>query len=126
MIPLFLNGGLSYDPSTVERLTQTNMIWILGAYIQYFGAITMGFKDRTHSIPLLGNLWFFAHDTTYVVSVHHWFSGETFWLVKAFWGALMVFACCESVVTYQILRFSREDLFPGRSKSQAVLTYIGV
>lgn len=134
MIPSFLNGGLSYDPATVARLTQSNMIWILGActvsfigaYIQYFGAITMGFRDRTHSIPLLGNLWFFAHDTTYVVNVHHWFFDEGFWLVKAFWGALLVFACCESVVTYQILRFSSAELFPGQSHLQAGLNYLGL
>jgi hypothetical protein len=134
MIFPFLNGGLSYDPATVERLTQTNMVWILlactlsfiGAYIQYFGAIKMGFKDRTHSIPLLGNLWFFAHDTTYVMNFHHWFFGTEFWLLKPFWAALLVFACCETVVTYQILRFSREELFPGLSKIGAVLSYVGL
>jgi hypothetical protein len=133
MIFSFMNGGLSYNPATVEQLTQTNMVWILGAstlsfigaYIQYFGAITMGFKDRTHSIPLLGNLWFFAHDTTYVVNFNHWFHAG-FWLLKAFWGALAVFALCESVVTYQILRFSRAELFPGQSTRQAVLSYIGL
>lgn len=132
MIFDFMNGGLSYDAQAVVRNTQDHMAWILGAcavsfigaYMQYFGAIRNGFKDRTHAIPLIGNLWFFAHDTTFVVNFHHWFYEVDFWLVKAFWFALVVFACCESVVTYQILRYSRHELFPGKSLTQAVLSYL--
>jgi hypothetical protein len=134
MIFDFMNGGMSYDPASVVRHTDENLVWILGAcavsflgaYMQYFGAIRMGFRDRTHSIPLLGNLWFFAHDTTYVVNFHHWFYEVDFWLVKAFWFALVVFALCESVVTYQILRFSRKALFPGMPAVQALACYLGL
>ena len=134
MIFDFMNGGLSYDPTGLMQQTKSNMIWILGAcvlsfvgaYMQYFGAISMGFKHRTHSIPLIGNLWFFAHDTTYVMNFHHWFFESDFWLVKAFWFALVVFACCETVVTYQIMRFSRQELFPGMSLPKALASYIGL
>jgi hypothetical protein len=134
MIPEFLNGGLSYDATNVAVQTSENFVWILGAcalsfvgaYLQYFGAIQMGFKHRTHSIPLIGNLWFFAHDTTYIVNFHHWFYEVDFWLVRAFWFALVVFAVCESVVTYQILRFSRNELFPGMGPVQALLSYAGL
>jgi len=130
----FMNGGLSYDPSEVVRCTAANFGWVmvacalsfLGAYMQYFGAIRMGFLHRTHSIPLVGNLWFFAHDTTYVANYRHWFEGVDFWLAKAFWFALFVFMLCESVVTYQILRFSRRALFPGKSLPQALLLYVGL
>lgn len=90
-----------------------------GAYMQYFGAIRNGFRDRTHSIPLGCNLWFLAHDTTYVALFHHWFSEVDHWLVKAFWFALLVFACCELVVFYQIVRFSLPDLFPGLGRVRA-------
>jgi len=129
-----IHHGLSYDPAEVVRLTQDNRLWILlactvsfvGAYMQYFGAIRNGFRDRTHSIPLPGNLWFFAHDTTYVVNAHHWFHDVDFWLVRAFWFALVVFAMCECVVTYQILRFSRTELFPGMTIFGAILSYAGL
>ena len=134
MIPGFLDGGLSYDPAVVVARTSEHLVPILGAcglsfvgaYFQYFGAIRGGFRDRTHSIPLIGNLWFFAHDTTFVVNFHHWFHEVDFWLVKAFWFALVVFAICETVVTIQILRFSRAELFPGMSAGQAVATYAGL
>jgi len=126
-----VHSGLSYDPAAVVRVTEDRRVWILlacaisfiGAYMQYFGAIRMGFRDRTHSIPLAGNLWFFAHDTTYVVNAHHWFHDVDFWLVRAFWFALAVFATCEGIVTYQILRFSRAELFPGMGLVSALLRY---
>ena len=130
----FMDGGQSYNAASVVLHTRTNILWLLffctlsfvGAYMQYFGAISMGFKHRTHSIPLLANLWFFAHDTTYLINFHHWFYDVDFWLVKAFWFALAVYACSETVVTYQILRFSRVDLFPGMSTIQAITTYVGL
>ncbi|WP_428312944.1 hypothetical protein [Hydrocarboniphaga sp.] len=134
MVFEFMNGGLSYDPAAVVANTSQNLGLVLGAcivsfvgaYMQYFGAIQMGFKHRTHSIPLVGNLWFFSHDTTYVMNFHHWFHEVDFWLVRAFWFALVVFATCECVVTYQILRFSRRDLFPGMSLPQSLASYIGL
>lgn len=126
-----MNGGLSYDPAAVVANTANHRVLVLsacavsflGAYLQYFGAIRMGFKDRTHSIPLVGNLWFFAHDTTYVANFQHWFYQVDFWMVGAFWFALAVFALCESVVTYQILRYSRRELFPGMTLAQALAAY---
>lgn len=130
----FQNGGLSYDPATVVAATSDQLVWVLGAcalsfigaYMQYFGALSMGFKHRTHSIPLVGNLWFFAHDTTYVSNFSHWFNDVDFWLVRAFWFALLVFAICETVVTYQLLRYSRREVFPGMSLAQAIAAYAGL
>jgi hypothetical protein len=129
-----VHGGRSYDAAGVILQTQAHLLPILtacavsfaGAYMQYFGAIKNGFRDRTHAIPLAGNLWFFAHDTTYIVNFNHWFFNVDFWLVRAFWFALVVFATCESVVTYQILRFSRAELFPGMTLLQAVTAYCGL
>ncbi len=134
MIFDFMNGGLSYDPATVVANTSSNMVWILGAcaisfigaYMQYFGAIQMGFKHRTFSIPLIGNLWNFAHDTTFVSNMHHWFHDIDFWLVKAFWFALVVFALCECVVIFQMLRFGRDDIFRGMSLPEALASYLGL
>ena len=134
MIFEFMNGGLSYDPATVVAATSQNLIWVVsacalsfaGAYMQYFGALSMGFKHRTYSIPLICNLWNFAHDTTFVMNFHHWFHEVDWWMVKAFWFALVVFATCECVVMYQLLRYGRQDVFPGMSLAQATASYIGL
>jgi hypothetical protein len=134
MIFHFMNGGLSYDPAAVMASTAHDIVWItaacilsfIGAYMQYFGAIQMGFRDKTHSIPLACNLWFFAHDTTFVVNYHHWFTQVDFWMVRGFWFALAVFALCETTVSVQILRYSRGELFPGMSLIHALLCYAGL
>lgn len=134
MIFEFMNGGMSYDPAAVVAATSQNLIWVLGAcalsfagaYMQYFGALSMGFKHRTFSIPLVCNLWNFAHDTTFVMNFHHWFYEVDFWLVRAFWFALVVFATCECVVMYQLLRYGRGEVFPGMSLVQAIAAYAGL
>lgn len=130
----FMNGGLSYDPAGVVAATSQNLYWVIGAcalsfvgaYMQYFGALKMGFKHRTFSIPLIGNLWNFAHDTTYVVNFHHWFYEVDFWLVRAFWVALAVFATCESVVMYQLIRYGHREVFPGMNRAQSIASYLGL
>ncbi len=129
-----VHGGMSYDPAGVIRATHDHLAWVLlacavsfvGAYMQYFGAIRQGFRDSTHSIPLIGNLWFFAHDTTFIVNYRHWFGEVDFWMMRPFWFALAAFALCECIVIYQILRFSRTTLFPGASLWQACLAYAGL
>lgn len=95
-------------------------ISFLGAYMQYFGAVKNGFKDKTYAIPLGCNLWFFAHDTTYVSMFSYWFSDLNHWLPKAFWFALFVFACLELVLMFQMIRYARRDLFGQSSVIKSV------
>jgi hypothetical protein len=95
-----------------------------GAYMQYFGAIRNGFRDHTHSIPLGCNLWFLAHDTTYLSMYRHWFVSVDHWIVKGFWFALLVFAACELVVFYQMYKYSRHQLFPGFSGAQTIVALV--
>lgn len=134
MIFDFMIGGMSYDPAGVVAATSANLFWVLsacalsfvGAYMQYFGALTMGFRHRTYSIPLICNLWNFAHDTTFVMNFSHWFYEVDWWMVRAFWFALVVFASCECVVMYQLLRYGRKEVFPGMNLPQATASYIAL
>lgn len=134
MIFDFMQGGMSYDPAGVVAATSENLVWVLGAcalsfvgaYMQYFGALTMGFRHRTYSIPLICNLWNFAHDTTFVMNFSHWFYEVDWWMVRAFWFALVVFASCECVVMVQLLRYGRKDVFPGMTLGQATTAYIAL
>lgn len=129
-----MSGDLSYDPAGVVAATELNLAWVLGAcalsfvgaYLQYFGALSMGFRHRTYSIPLIGNLWNFAHDTSFVANYAHWFGAVDFWLVRAFWFALVAFALCECVVTYQLLRYAHTEVFPGMTRLQAIASYAGL
>ena len=124
--------GDGYDPLVVIENSDSRFWLILlcaavagiGGNMQYVGAMRQGRIDRSYSIPLVTNLWNLAHDTTFVASYDSWYNGPySFWLLKMFWVGLIVFSLFELVVISQILRYAREDLFPGRSLAEAIGIY---
>lgn len=121
--------------STREVLTtiDAHMAWVLfagaavmvGAYTQYIVAIRIGFKHRTHALPIFANMYFFAHDVMFAARFEHWFSEINHWMFKLFWFAIIPFVALECVVHYQTLKYSREELFPGLTQRQYVVAYLG-
>lgn len=97
----------------------------LGGYMQYAGAIRRGQRDRMYCIPLVTNLWNFAHDVTFVASYRSWFDDENeLWILKLFWFGLILFSILELVVISHIIRFAREDLWgAGCSVPRAIAMY---
>src|SRR5690242_2203727 len=89
----FMYGGLSYDPATVIANTAKNQQWItvasligfVGGFLQIIGLIWMGFKHKTHGMPLICTTWFLAHDSTYLLNYHHWFYETGFPLLANAW-----------------------------------------
>jgi hypothetical protein len=122
-----------YDARTVIDNTHDRLALVfiamavagVGGYMQYFGAMRRGERDRSYSIPLATNLWNLAHDTTFVASYSSWYrsSDHDFWILKLFWVGLIFFSMFELVVISQILRYGRHDLFPGRSLGEAIAIY---
>src|SRR5689334_11597343 len=71
----------------------------IGGYMQYVGAIKAGRRDASYGIPLITNLWNFAHDTTFVASYNSWYDDkDELWILKLFWVGLIVFSLLELVV----------------------------
>lgn len=97
-----------------------------GAYTQYIEGIRIGFKHRTHAIPVFANMYFFAHDIVFVALYRYWFSEINHWLFKLFWVAILPFLVLECVVHYQTLKYSRQELFPGLTQGQYVLAYVAM
>jgi len=128
-----MNEG--YDPQVVIENSESGvrmaLILILmaaagiGGYMQYVGAMRRGKRDRIYSIPLVTNLWNFAHDVTFVASYDSWFDDENeLWILKLFWFGLIVFSIMELVVISHIIRFAREDLWgEGCTVPRAIATY---
>lgn len=109
-----------YDPTSVIETTDDRLVLILmvagiaaaGGFLQYFGALRVGERDKSYSIPLVTNLWNVAHDVTFVCSFAAWFDGDhDFWLTKFLWAGMIVWTLLEAIVISQILRHSRGDLF---------------
>lgn len=112
--------GTGYDPVGVIDTTDDRLFLILvvagfasvGGFMQYFGALRVGERDRSYSIPLVTNLWNVAHDVTFLISFSAWYDGDyDFWLTKLLWVGMIVWTALEAVVISQILRHSRSDLF---------------
>ena len=89
----FMNGGQSYDTATVLANSVANSGWIAffsiigfgGGFLQIIGLIWMGFKHKTHGMPLICTTWFLAHDSTYLVNYHHWFHEANFPVLANAW-----------------------------------------
>lgn len=97
----------------------------IGGYMQYVGAIKAGRRDASYGIPLITNLWNFAHDTTFVASGRSWFDDDNeLWILKLFWVGLIVFSLLELVVISHIIRHAREDLWGrGCTVARAIAMY---
>lgn len=99
-------------------------VLFVGAYGMYIEAIRLGFRDKTHAIPLFANMYFFAHDIFFIALYDRWFHEVNHVLYKLFWVGLVIFTLLEVVVHYQALKYSREELFPSLTQKQYVLAYV--
>lgn len=97
-------------------------VMFIGAYMLYIEAIRIGFKQKTHAVPLFANLYFFAHDMAFILLFRRWFVEVDHWLFKGMWIGLMIFNILELIVLYQTIKYSRSELFPMLSQTQ----YVGV
>ena len=130
----FMNGGLSYDPAIVVANTEARLPWVLlfsglaflGGFVQMIAGLWMGFKHKTHGVPLFCAAWFFAHDTTHFINYYHWFHEQTFWVAQGAWAQMGFYMITELIVMVQILKFSRAEVFPGMNFVQALLSLIGI
>ncbi|HEY9800023.1 MAG TPA: hypothetical protein V6D25_06655 [Leptolyngbyaceae cyanobacterium] len=93
-------------------------------YLYYIEAIRLGFRDKTHAIPVLGNMYFLAHDVTFLLLFNRWFNEVNHWLFRAFWVAMIVFIILEFIVHFQTLKYSRSELFPQLNQEQYIVVYL--
>ena len=115
----------AFDDSTAQVLAAGSLVF-LGAYIQYIEGIRLGFRHRTHAIPVLANMYFFAHDLVFILLFGRWFHELDHWSYKLFWVALLIFTGLEVVVHWQTLRYSHKELMPGASRRGYVIGYVGL
>lgn len=127
-------GLITYEEAEVLANIDSSLGVVLAAgaaaficnYIYYGMAVRVGFRQRTHAIPVAANMYFFAHDIGYLLHFKRWFYEVNHWLFKAFWFGLIIFTILELIVHYQTLKYSRQELFPTLSQSQYVIVYAGM
>jgi hypothetical protein len=104
----------------------TGAVIFVGYYLYYGEAIRLGFRDKTHAVPVFANMYFFAHDIIFVSLFQRWFYEIDHWLYRAFWFGLIAFTVLECVVHYQTIQYSQQDLFPTLSRRQYLIAYAGM
>lgn len=96
------------------------------AYVQIVYGAWVGFRDRSHAIPLIAVAMFFAHDTYYVLNYDYWTHTINHPFFKANMIAMAIFVCLELVLIWQIITYSRKEVGLGESKLQAFISYVAI
>lgn len=80
------------------------------AYVQMIYGTRVGFRDRSHAIPLIVNMTFFAHDSYYVLNYDYWFNTVDHIFFKGNMVAMSIFCVVELVIAWQIITYSRKEI----------------
>lgn len=117
---------IGYINANMAYLQVFGAIANLLAYVQIIYGVWVGFRDRSHAIPIIALAMFFAHDTYYVLNYEYWihtinhpfFTGNLF--------AMSIFVCFELVLIWQVITYSRKEVGLGESKLQAFVSYAAI
>ena len=123
-----------YDPSDLISHINANMsnMLIFGsianllAYVQMLYGVRVGYRDRSHAVPMAANMMFFAHDTYYVSQYDYWFNTVNHVFFKGNMIAMVIFACCEIAIAWQIITYSRKEVGLGNTWWQAFWSYVAI
>jgi hypothetical protein len=109
--------------SNSSRINLVFGLLVVSAYFQMGYAIWLGFKDKSHAIPIVPLMIFFAHDVEHFVNHDYWFHTIANPFFTAGYWTFPVYIVAELVIMYQILRYSRHEVFPGASFIQSIAIF---
>lgn len=120
------NEVLANIQNSIGSILLGGVVIFVGYYLFYGEAIRLGFRDKTHAVPVFANMYFFAHDIIFIALFQRWFYEVDNWLYRVFWFGLVVFTALEVIVHYQTIQYSQQDLLPGLDRRQYLLAYSGM
>ena len=95
-------------------------------YVQCFESIRLGFRDRTHAMPVAATTFFFAHDTFFAGSYFTGHGVSNHWFFAAGGYIIAPYIILELVLSWQIVRYSSKELGLGATTGRAALSYLGI
>jgi hypothetical protein len=122
-----------YDATTILHRISDHVALVLALggialvcnYVFFWEAARHSSRNRcVPFLPLAVGLWF-AHDATYLIDAHRWFSTYHHWFPELFWFGLMATFGFELVYLSQTWRFGRAELTPRLSERGFRLFFIG-
>ena len=100
-------------------------LWaMLVGYVQCIESIRLGFRDRTHAMPLMAVTFFFAHDTYYAVSYFLGHGVSDHWFFAAGGYVIAPFIALELILAWQIINYSGAETGLGSTRRQAFISYV--
>lgn len=119
-------GNIDANPVWVSIMAAFGM---LVGYVQCIESVRLGFRDKTHAMPIAAVAYFLAHDslywTTYLAGngvaqvSNHWFFA---------YGAYILapYNILELILAWQIITYSRQEIGLGKTWLQAFLAYVAI
>jgi len=96
------------------------------AYVQMLYGAWIGFRDRSHAVPLAANTLFLAHDSYYVYNHDYWFNTINHPFFIGNWYAMAIFVCIELTIAWQIITYSRNEVGLGNTWFKAFISYVAI
>ena len=124
MSPVEIKDFLAFTASHEIRTTIGFLCAMIFGILAYVEAVRLGWKHKTHAIPMFVVLYYFANDFTYVALYNRWFHEVGDPHVYLGWYLYLPYPFLHSILAWQIINYSRHEVFPGATKIQAYLAYI--
>jgi hypothetical protein len=99
---------------------------MLVGYIQCIESIRLGFRDRTHAMPLIAVTYFFAHDTYFAGRYFSGYGVSDHWFFAAGGYVIAPYIILEIILSWQIIRYSGKEIGLGKTVPQVVLSYLAI
>lgn len=99
MTPAELRDTLGYIDANSAAIQVTGAMALLLGFVQYGEAIRLGFRDRTHAIPLVAVLFHLANDVSYSIHYFRWFHEVRHRFFTTQWFLILPFTVLELVVS---------------------------
>lgn len=123
MSPADIDAVLRHMNQHALQLSICGAITLVGGLIQFFEILRLGFRHKSHAVPLVVNLFWLANDVTYVALFSRWFHDVDAPTFRYAWFVWLPYMFLEAMIAWQIVTYSREEVFGTASRSKAWALY---
>lgn len=119
MTPAEVSAALLELDQHRTAIQVTGALALFLGFVQWAELIRLGFRDKTHAFPLVAILFNLSNDVNYSLLYNRWFNVIHHDMFITQWYLIFPFTILELIVCWQLVHYSREEVFPGFSKLQA-------
>lgn len=121
-----------YTVEEVIKNVDGNSFWVsiagltamLSGYLQCIESLRLGFRDRTHSVPIAVATFWVAHDSFYTISYFSGHGVSNHWFFAGGGWAILPFLLIHLVIAYQIIVYSGREIGLGKTIGQIAFNYL--